>query len=395
MTTSRTRVKEIPQPAIARTIAQRLDLRSNSLNAIRLLLAALVIVSHTFPISGHGPDPQWGGIGLGTLAVGGFFTISGYLITSSRLKSGLVSYAWRRFLRILPGFWVCLVFTAFVAARIGGWARGGWSARNALEYVLTYADTSHPVTIDPRTLAGAPFGSWNGSLWTLRYELACYVAAGLALCLMALWRRSLVAAAFVLATALSLYVHLSGPESGILFETTLLVPYFLAGVLLLRFADRVPLVGRGAVACVLALILTGVVGQGEALFPLPLAYLLLWIGASAPRFVRKVGSRNDLSYGMYLYAFPVQQLLVVAGLARLSAGLFAIASILSTVPFAAASWFAVERPAMRAKRLPAQWRRGASTGQLRDPSPPESARAPLRGALLARASAVGRRTGLR
>jgi peptidoglycan/LPS O-acetylase OafA/YrhL len=153
-----------------------------------------------------------------------------------------------------------------------------------------------------------------------------------------------------------------GPHAGIPFEVTLLVPYFLAGVLLLRFADRVPLGGAGALACLAMLVAAGVLGQAEALFPLPMAYLLLWIGATSPRGIQRIGSRNDLSYGMYLYAFPVQQLLVVAGLARLSPGLFATASILCTAPLAAASWFAVERPAMRAKHLPAQWwRRVASS----------------------------------
>ncbi|GAB3048439.1 acyltransferase [Intrasporangium mesophilum] len=345
----------------APSLADRLDLRANSLNAIRLFLATLVIVSHTFPISGHGPDPQWGGIGLGTLAVGGFFAISGYLITASRLKTGLAGYAWRRFLRIFPGFWVCLLFTAFVAARVGGWARSGWTVSNALDYVLTYADTSSPTELDPATLAGAPYAAWNGSLWTLRYELLCYVLIGLVLCLSILWRRWIVAAAFVLATAASAYLHVVGPHSGIPFEVTLLVPYFLAGVLLLRFADRVPLVAAGAVACVVVLVAAGLLGQGEVLFPLPLAYLLLWVGATAPRGIQRIGSRNDVSYGMYLYAFPVQQLLVVAGLARLSPGLFASASILCTVPLAVASWFAVERPAMRAKYLPAQWLRRATS----------------------------------
>ena len=344
----------------SRTLEERLDLRANSLNAIRLALAALVIVSHTFPISGHGPDPQWGGIGLGTVAVGGFFAISGYLITGSRLKSGLADYAWRRFLRIFPGFWMCLLFTAFVAARIGGWARSGWSAGNALGYVLTYADTSNPVTLDPRTLSGAPFESWNGSLWTLRYELACYAAVGVTLCFMILWRRTLVAAGFFIATAVSLTVHVAGLQSGILFETTLLLPYFLAGVLLLRFADRVPLVRWGAAVCVVALVVAGMLGQAEALAPLPLAYLLLWAGAASPGAIRKIGSRNDLSYGMYLYAFPAQQLLVVAGLTRLSPALFASASVLATLPLAAASWFAIERPAMRARHLPARLRQRAA-----------------------------------
>jgi peptidoglycan/LPS O-acetylase OafA/YrhL len=346
---------------MADTVSTGLDLRSNALNAVRLALATLVIVSHSFPIAGKGPDPAWGGISLGTLAVGGFFAISGYLITNSRLRSGLGSYAWRRFLRIFPGFWVCLLFTAFVAAPLGGLARGGYSASSALHYVVSYADMSNPAVLAPQTLAGAPYdASWNGSLWSLRYEVACYVVTGVVLLSAVFWRRWLVALAFLAGSLFSLGMHLSGHVSGTLSELALLAPYFLAGVLILRFADRVPLSGAGVAASVVALALAGVVGQGEALFPLPLAYLLVWIGARAPLRVRRVGAKNDISYGTYLYAFPIQQLLVVAGLAALPVGLFAAASFLCTIPVAAASWFVVERPAMTAKHLPARWRRGAS-----------------------------------
>jgi peptidoglycan/LPS O-acetylase OafA/YrhL len=79
--------------------------------------------------------------------------------------------------------------------------------------------------------------------------------------------------------------------------------------------------------------------------PLPLAYLLLWSGASMPL---RIGTRNDLSYGMYVYGYPMQQLLVVAGVASaLPAALFVLVSAISTALPAWASWLLVERPVMR------------------------------------------------
>ena len=101
--------------------------RDNGLNFIRLFLAILVIVSHAYPIGGFGPDPVLGDLGVGSLAVGGFFAISGYLITKSRFRTGFRRFAVRRALRIFPGYWACLIFTAFVAAGIAGIVRGGWS----------------------------------------------------------------------------------------------------------------------------------------------------------------------------------------------------------------------------------------------------------------------------
>src|SRR4051812_45574841 len=112
----------------------------NSLNALRLLLATSVIVSHSWPIGGYGDDPRWGPTSLGQFAVAGFFAISGWLITRSRLSSELPSYAWRRFLRIYPGFFVALLVVAFVVAPLGSALGGGeYSIGAALRHVAQNA----------------------------------------------------------------------------------------------------------------------------------------------------------------------------------------------------------------------------------------------------------------
>ena len=93
----------------------------NSLNAIRLVLAAMVIVSHSWWLGGYGPEPQPGGVKLGTWAVIGFFGISGYLITQSRVQARTTwSYARARFPRIYGPLWtlfweiVCYVLVGVV-----------------------------------------------------------------------------------------------------------------------------------------------------------------------------------------------------------------------------------------------------------------------------------------
>ena len=79
----------------------------------------------------------------------------------------------------------------------------------------------------------------------------------------------------------------------------------------------------------------------------PLAYLMIGLGALGRS--RWVQARQDLSYGTYIFAFPLQQLLAGFGLWKLGVPMFALVSVLVTLPVAAASWFGIERPALRLK----------------------------------------------
>src|SRR5688572_10368973 len=106
-------------------LGHRFDEGRNSLNALRLILAALVIVSHSWWLGGYGAEPHPGGMKLGTWAVIGFFGISGYLITRSRVHSrSAVSYCRARFLRIFPGLAVCVAAVAFVMAPLAAGLTG-------------------------------------------------------------------------------------------------------------------------------------------------------------------------------------------------------------------------------------------------------------------------------
>ncbi|MEK8228038.1 acyltransferase family protein [Oerskovia sp. M15] len=96
-----------------------LDPRNNSLNLIRLVLALLVLVAHSYPIAGAGHGPTIAQENLGGWAVIGFFALSGYLITGSRLRTTFGVYLTHRVARIFPAFIVCLVVVAIGFAPIG------------------------------------------------------------------------------------------------------------------------------------------------------------------------------------------------------------------------------------------------------------------------------------
>ena len=334
----------------ASTFAARFEPRRNSLNALRLILAALVIVSHAWPLGGFGPDPSPARQSLGHWAVLGFFAVSGYLIAASRARSGFGTFLAARVLRIYPAFLVCLVLVAFVAAPLStALTPGHWTPGSGASYVVHNALLKIEANNVGGTIPHVPFGpAWNGSLWTLFYEFGCYLLIGVLLTAPRRWQGPLVAAAFVVTAAGGqLTVHRSGTAADFLS----LAPVFLAGSLLYLYADRVPVSPVYGVAALVLVPVAGYLNVVSSIGAPVIVYACLWLGIVLP--LRKVGHRNDISYGVYIYAYPVQQLLAAAGWNRHGVGLYILLSLLCTLPLAAASWFAVEHPALGLKkRLP-------------------------------------------
>lgn len=328
-----------------------LSSRDNSLNAVRLGLAAAVILAHSWPLGGYGASAMER---LGAIGVDGFFALSGFLIAGSRLRNGFGTYIHRRARRIFPGFWGCLVVTGFVFAPIGGLIGGhGWNPSQSLAYVL---DNAAMVMTNPNiggTLAGAPNpGMWNGSLWTLMYEFAAYLLCGAALGIV--WvRRHLVASAAVATIALPVLSWWVGdlPGAGHMLTSALrLFAFFAVGVLAYALRDRLHTSTPVAALAVIAVGALAVTSETalNLLAPVPLTYALLHIGGT---WKTSIAAKEDHSYGLYVYGWPVQQLLGMLGLGALvPAPVFGLVSFACTLPLAIASWRLIERPALQARR---------------------------------------------
>jgi peptidoglycan/LPS O-acetylase OafA/YrhL len=332
-----------------------LDVRTNSLNLIRLALALLVLVAHGFYLSGAGTGPSFQGENLGGWAVFGFFTISGYLITASRFANPLGRYLVLRVARIYPAFVVCLLLTAGVFAPIA-WAAEGRDWAGFLTTPTTppaYLLENLALRINAYDVAGTPSGvpypgAWNGSLWTLYFEFVCYVFVGLLICLPVVRRHRWVVVAMFVASVLAwATVDAWGP--GAYSDVVLLarlLPAFLGGAVVQVAVRRVPLRTPFAlVAIAVAAVVVATVDHWGAQAASPLiAYALLWFATVAP--APAMARRHDISYGVYIYAFPIQQLLVYAGAHRLGLVAYDVLAALATAALAVVSWRLVERPAL-------------------------------------------------
>lgn len=342
-------------------VGHQLDPRHNSLNLVRLLFALMVLVAHSYYVAGVGKGPELHHENLGGFAVFGFFTISGYLITGSRFTSTFGRYLLHRLARIMPAFWVCLLMIVAFFAPIGFFRAHGTlngyltTPRTPGDFLISNAFLKIFFFDVSGTPSGVPYpGAWDGSLWSLYVEFICYLIIG-ALGFFAVVRRStwMMAALFVTTVAVQWQsAHVLtyfGGNSDAMFQIKLL-PFFLGGSLLYMLRTRLPLHWSGAIGCafVAGVLVVKVEGWGmQAAAPFA-TYVILWVASvtPSPRFAQ----RHDISYGVYIYAFPVQQLLALFGVYRHGFVLFNVLAALATLPFAIASWLLVERPVMRAAR---------------------------------------------
>ena len=157
----------------------RFEARPNALHAVRLSLAISVVAFHCSALAGHSCLPPRPTRSCGKLPVDAFFAISGFLICRAwQRDSHPARFALARLRRVVPGLWACLVVTAFVIAPLSAAVAGQPRLAGASQwaYVLGNADTwsnVHSIDGSPR---GLPSVMWNGSLWSLGYEMACYAA---------------------------------------------------------------------------------------------------------------------------------------------------------------------------------------------------------------------------
>lgn len=339
------------------TLGSRLQDRDNALNFVRLLLACCVILSHSLPIGGYGYDSSWYSsitTPLGSWAVKGFFAVSGYLIVASRLHTSPLGYLWRRVLRIFPGYWVMLIVLAFVIAPTSTLMDPGshYSISRGFHYVTSNALLFEPEFGISDTLVSTPYPAWNGSIWTLFYEFVAYLAVGILFSIPWARRHGKELTTSLLALAIIAYPVMTGPldvTTNLYLHSVQLGGYFLAGTCLYFWKENVRChVSLLLVSSAAWLLLIYVIPNGVMMAQVPVTLSTLLAGAMLPI---RWGARNDLSYGIYIYGFPMQQIATLIGVAPLGYGMHVLVSLALTVPCAYLSWVAVEKPALKCKRL--------------------------------------------
>lgn len=345
--------------------------KRNLFGLLRLVLASLVVFGHVWVVN-HWLTGTWDPIskigvkdlGTGQVAVVGFFGVSGFLISGSSRRNPAKGFVLLRAGRLLPGYWFMLVVVSILFEPIlfllvhGSLAGlpifGGESLISYLFKNLFLLQLQNSI---PGVVAHGMQTRVNGSAWSLEYEAFCYlvVATFVLLCRKFritrwIWIASAIIASvmFIARLALSLHVLNTHDTFTIAPLTVYFGAFFLCytiGCFEVRWLTHTAV--RIAVPVLLAIFISLGLWNvwGEFLFPI----FILTIGTYAGgRRSSEVGRRVDLSYGIYLFAWPIQQMLSAKHVLVNDPYFNFLLALLLVLPVAALSWFLIERQSLKA-----------------------------------------------
>jgi peptidoglycan/LPS O-acetylase OafA/YrhL len=332
------------------TISAFIDQRKNNFDFIRFMAASAVVYSHSYPIvSGENDlEPLYlltrNQTTIGGTSVAIFFMLSGFLITQSFINSkNILRYVLSRALRIFPALALmvvcCVVILGPAATTLQpesyftnpGTYRYLW---NAVAYIK--------FSVLPGVFKNVPFANVvNGSLWTLPVEFYFYIlvpAIGLLL-----MKKFLQASAFAALALLLLNIQF--------LPTTfffIMANYFLCGALFYLFRKKIVLNKWLAVLSAILILVSIYLNIYVHTFGIFGGYLILYFGLKIKAGLNNFARYGDFSYGIYIWAFPIQQWMVLHG-----AGQKPIANFLASYPvilvLAVISWHLVEKRSLAYK----------------------------------------------
>jgi peptidoglycan/LPS O-acetylase OafA/YrhL len=299
----------------------------------------------------------FGSMTFGEFAVDCFFIVSGFLISSSYLNSSTIRrYLVKRIARIYPAFIFASLVCIFVVAPLGG------ADLQAATWKFYLKAVAHTLTLnpppDPGAFAGSHYDGLNNSMWTIRYEFRCYLLVVL-LGLAGLLRRPALLGLASIALIAFYPLAPSDPNVapawvhlpfwlGTPAETMKLTGMFLAGAAFRGMQDRLPLTSRHMALAVVLLSASMFVPQIARLGVATAgAYLIFSIAAMGRgTILERINNNNDVSYGLYLYAWPLEKLMIWYGLVS-PLWLLALCIWVSALALGAFSWFAIEEPILK------------------------------------------------
>ncbi|WP_374464231.1 acyltransferase family protein [Chryseobacterium sp.] len=337
--------------------------RSNNFDFLRLVFASLVVITHSYALSGAAQgDPlsqlTHGQMEFSYLGVHGFFIISGYLIFKSLLRcKGLPDFYWKRLLRLFPALLVVLCLTVLLAPAV---------YESTVPYlkntsVYTYIPQNLTLFFRQKGIDGVfetnPYKhSINGSLWTICYEFSMYVMVSF---LFFIREKTFVKIVVILLFISSYILSIFHPYFlyGLFHKLALgsnhfynLMCFFAGGMVLTYLNTNKRTENILIILSFIVLIVSLYLNIFRYTCYITLPLLVILIGKSSTRYLNKVGEViGDTSYGIYIYSFPIQQALMY--FFKLDTAMLFILSLPLSILLGYISWHLIEKKALGYKDL--------------------------------------------
>lgn len=344
-----------------RPVSSFIDGRNNNYNLLRLLAAGIILYFHSFHLANgngaHEKISQLLHINLGYLGVFIFFVTSGFLVTKSFVdRSNVLVFLTARILRIFPALFFAVLFCIIIGMYFthldiasyvhhdltksffwGNCLLIGNKALNSVTYSLpgVFADSPSPYNV-------------NGSLWTLPYELKLYLTVAL-LGVFSLLNYKSVCNLLYLAIVLWYFF---APTEFLAMNRSIQALFFAfsSGGFVYINRDIIPLNTWIFAGLFLVCLLTYNSKYYALATDATLVYSVFWFAYVPSGWVRTYNSLGDYSYGIYIYAFPIQQSIVAlvpdVGLYQMILVAFPLTLIMAIL-----SWHVIEKPALRCKGI--------------------------------------------
>jgi peptidoglycan/LPS O-acetylase OafA/YrhL len=330
----------------------------NNFDFIRLAAATFVIISHSYALTmgSSTAEPLFtltGGMSLGCLSVFTFFTMSGFLITKSWMSNqSIIRFIKGRSLRIFPGLAATTLITTFLIGPLN-------TGLSVSEYFSSLETWSYLACITiygmryslPGVFMSNPFsGLVNGSLWTLPGEFTFYIVVLLSGAFGLLEKRKFLV---LIPHFLSIgYCAWQVNTTGVVPLQLVWYIYFSSGAILYIYREAI--VRDWRIFAGLSLLLLGSIATHSNynlyVFMFSLPYMVIYFAFLPIKGLNSFGKYGDFSYGIYIYAFPIQQTIIHFTKGSLIPIEVAIYTLFIVVPIAVLSWHLIELPALRRKR---------------------------------------------
>ena len=339
--------------------------RNHQFDLLRIIFATLVLLSHAPEITDGNASRELfhrftgAPMTFGTLGVDGFFILSGYLIVQSWLGDPeLINFLRKRVLRIVPGYLVAVVLSTLavglLAPGVDHFFRG-----LGVHFFNSVVLLSSPMT--PPVFPGHPYAMVNGAMYTIGYEFRCYLLVAL-LGLCGLLRRPILVliGTFLLLSSL-LYaapferMHWPRHVEAVIGQPSIafrLTAVYLVGCCFYLFRERIVFRRSFAVATVVLMVACFIFApsRGELAMVLGGGYLMFYLGRMHLSWLEGMSRLPDISYGIYLYGWPVESLWI--WFQRGSPWIAFLGSTIMCFALGWLSWHFFERPALTLKQRP-------------------------------------------